>query len=87
MQAMSGYCRRNADANGHGDVAASRGEDRWEYLYRYMAFQHRKSGGTSRTTEEASEEKSHKIEKKRYTWFQLVKHFGEEKATRAEDST
>ena len=45
MQAMSGYCRRNADANGHGDVAASRGEDRWEYLYRYMAFQHRKNGG------------------------------------------
>ena len=87
MQAMSGYCRRNADANGHGDVAASRGEDRWEYLYRYMAFQHRKNGGTSRTTEEASEVKSHKIEKKRYTWFQLVKHFGEEKATRAEDST
>ena len=39
MASMVGYVKRQPDAEMHKEVAESRGENRQQYLVRYMAYQ------------------------------------------------
>jgi len=83
MQAMAGFLRRNPGEQGHDAIKSTTGSSRWEYCARYLAFQSRKSAGTTRNFEEASETKTHETKQKRWTLFQLNQKFGEEKVRQA----
>ena len=77
MQSMSNWLKRNPQGEGNGDASSSRGDQRTDYLCKYMAWQLRKHSGQTMHEEKASETSSHahKVEPK--TEFQLRKEFGD----------
>ena len=79
MESMAGFIRRNKDTDKGLDLAAqSRGDQRWQWCEKYIAFQMRKGQGQSKNQQHQSELQQQKRETQRLTEFQLRQTYGDE---------
>ena len=77
MQSMANWLKRNEEGEGNKKIMASRGNDRMEYLSKYMAWQMRRGTNSLTSTTTATEGKRHEATTKAKTEFQLRKEFGD----------
>ena len=79
MAAMTAFVKRNDTAN-NADIAKSRGQERQDYLLRYMALQQRKAKGITTNEQVSTHEETENLDYVFWCKFEMTKNVGEAKA-------
>ena len=79
MNSMTAWLNKHKDVAGHSEALEARGEERQEYLVKYLVWMKRRGQATTVSSKEAKHEEAKKLQHRWMSEFEITKEKGEAK--------